>query len=105
MRVCAPENRETKPNLTFKAPTYANRVSSFLSPRQGGSYPPVLTGLFLMIFALTVKVFQEKKIITPVWFYNPVNYILFKTLQLGKNFNGVYSVRRKNLQKILSPPL
>lgn len=97
--VSAPISRG-KPNLAFKAPTYNNRDSRFLSTRQGGSYTPAFAGLILILLALTVKVSRGKTTID-VWLHSPViNIISLQILQVRKVING----DKSNLQKSILPP-
>lgn len=75
--VSAPKVRESKPDLAFKAPTCENRETSFSSTRQGGSVYSAGAGLYLIFFALTVKVFREWIIIKiSTKFYNLVKSFL-----------------------------
>ncbi len=95
----------SKPNLIFKAPTYIFRVSKILSPRQGGSYYPVVHGLFLIFLALTVMVLRVRtkidmtfKLCKPL--NNTLSYCTFLQIHmLMEDLKGVYSI--ETVEKVI----
>jgi len=109
--VSDPKLRESKPDLAFKAPTCENGETSFSSTRQGGYIYLAAAGLFLMFFALTVKVLREWIIIKiTTKFHNLVIsilsfIILHETLNVRDYSGWVYCLDSGMSFKPALPPV
>jgi len=99
--VCAPMYRVEMPNLTFKAPTYEKRDSSFFPARQGGNNKKYIRAVepYLLSIDLTVEFLGGRIIIkSMMWLKSVVKNIVLTLLPLDNGRSGhVKGVNYKGL--------
>lgn len=99
--VSAPQRREERPNLTFKAPTFNFRVSRNLSTRQGGFQYLLAKGLFLIFLALTAGAIRKFRV---ALLKNSSNGLIFRegTINMLDKLYSPLNPLRKQAEGFLS---